>query len=135
MYTGKIYLHIIFFFFFNRCIKIHQKAIYQARRQKFNKSKSGAEEDEGVEQQNRSVLKTLFRMFRSGVHQQCIATCINCWTQIARIFSRKMNIVMISNVAYNFSTQQTSTPFINWAHLLKQLCYTPCLQLWKQFLL
>lgn len=80
----------------------------------------------------KAFLYAIFGMLWSGVHEQRIAARINGRTEIARIFSGEMDVIVISDVADDLSAKQTAAPFVQRINLLKQLRYSPSFQFCKQ---
>jgi hypothetical protein len=82
-----------------------------------------------------SLLMTIMikrRMFGFYMQQQTITASIYCSTELTCKLSRKMDIIMVSPVSHNFSTQGTSVSHITSNHTFKNFSLAPWSKLWNK---
>jgi hypothetical protein len=72
------------------------------------------------------------RMFGFYMQQQTVTACIHCSTELTCKLSRKVDIIMISPVSHNFSTEGTSVSHITSNHTFKNFSLAPWSKLWNK---
>lgn len=78
------------------------------------------------------IVMVAWRMFVLYMQKQAVTTSVHCSTELTWKLSRKMYIIVISQVSHHFPTEATSASHITSDHTFKNFSLAPMSKLWNK---